>query len=374
MPGRAFLRSRRHPCRDGRDAHQCSPWSRPSGLEPRRAARARVRRPRGSPGGVPVLHGLDVHYQSSQFHLWVVGGIAACAVVVALFAASAAYRTGQHGPVWLALGCLAVGFCMLGHGILTPHVHHRSTRNGWAPSVRRDRDVRASVSLSRAGRATRGRHASSRASPRGLARGIASRCSAGSSGSSTTRPRRSPGATPLPHENTINWVLFVVTATLLLFVARVHWRRYRLGHDPVQFALLFVCAMCLAAMLSDALRCALAGLVVGLPRVPAHRLRRRGLHRDRPCGADAPRRSRALGRVRRRRDDAPRRGLPRSFALARTRGRDQGRVHRRPLGTHRRRRGAARASPRRRRRRAARRRPAARTSTTSARSASPTRS
>ena len=64
----------------------------------------------------------------------------------------------------------------------------------------------------------------------------------------------SPGAfsgrSQLPHENTINWILVIGTSTMLLFVARVHWRRYRLGHDPVQFALLFVCAMCVAAMLS----------------------------------------------------------------------------------------------------------------------------
>jgi HD-GYP domain-containing protein (c-di-GMP phosphodiesterase class II) len=192
---------------------------------------------------------LDLHFQSAQFHLWVVGGIAAFAVVVALFAASAAYRSGQHGPVWLALGCLTVGFCMLGHGILTPHAHHYYYSQ-WMGRLPYAAIGTFAICLALA---SRPRNAwTSRVAARHPAAWLAGFAIA--LAMFVWFIYHSPGAlsgrTPLPHENAINWTIVVATSLLLLVVARVHWRRYRLGHDPVQFALLFVCSMCTAAMLS----------------------------------------------------------------------------------------------------------------------------
>jgi hypothetical protein len=192
---------------------------------------------------------LDLHYQSSQFHLWVVGGIAACATLVALFAASAAYRSKQHGPVWLALGCLTVGFCMLGHGILTPHAHHRyySQWMGRLPYVALGTFAVCLALSSRPRNARTSRMVALHPAAWLVTFTVALSAFVGAIYHS---PTAFSGQTPLPHENTINWFLVFATSGLLLFVARVHWRRYRLGHDPVQFALLFVCSMCVAAMLS----------------------------------------------------------------------------------------------------------------------------
>lgn len=192
---------------------------------------------------------LDLYYQSVDFHLWVIGGIAACAVLVAIFAAGAAYRSGQHGPVWLALGCLTVGILMLGHGLLTPQVHHRPYTT-WIGRLPYAAIPIFTVCLALASRPRNAR--TSRMVVHYPAAWLAAWTA--TLGTFVLILYRSPatlsGATTIPHENTINWIIVIATSTLLLFVARVHWRRYRLGHDSVQFALLLVCAMSLAALLS----------------------------------------------------------------------------------------------------------------------------
>ena len=200
-------------------------------------------------GVLRAFEGLDVYYESERFHLWVVAGIAACAVIVAVFAAGAAVRSGQHGPVWLAVGCLAVGILMLGHGLLTPHVHHRpySTWIGRLPYIA---IPTFAVCLALA---SRPRNARTSRMVVHYPAALLTACTATLVAFVFVLyrfPKALSGAANIPHENTINWIVVVATSTLLLVVARVHWRRYRLGHDPVQFALLLVCAMSLAAVLS----------------------------------------------------------------------------------------------------------------------------
>ena len=63
-----------------------------------------------SPRSIPIL-------ESALFHIYVVSAIAACALFVALATASYAVRDGRAAPVLIALGCVAVGFMMLGHGL-----------------------------------------------------------------------------------------------------------------------------------------------------------------------------------------------------------------------------------------------------------------
>jgi HD-GYP domain-containing protein (c-di-GMP phosphodiesterase class II) len=58
-------------------------------------------------------------------HLVVVSAISGCALAVAVAAAVAAGRSRDGSLVLLALGCLAVGFLMLGHGLTTPGVAGR---------------------------------------------------------------------------------------------------------------------------------------------------------------------------------------------------------------------------------------------------------
>jgi hypothetical protein len=54
--------------------------------------------------------------RSAPAHLVVVTAISACALAVAVAAATAAGRSRDGSLVLLALGCLGVGFLMLGHG------------------------------------------------------------------------------------------------------------------------------------------------------------------------------------------------------------------------------------------------------------------
>ncbi|MGZ8653018.1 MAG: hypothetical protein ACXWX5_12710, partial [Actinomycetota bacterium] len=68
---------------------------------------------------------LDPILESPVFHLDVVSAIAACALLVALATASYAVRDGRAAPVLIALGCVAVGFMMLGHGLTTPGIFGR---------------------------------------------------------------------------------------------------------------------------------------------------------------------------------------------------------------------------------------------------------
>jgi hypothetical protein len=76
------------------------------------------------PPGTLVLLGtvpsLDLVLHSAVAQLVVVSPISAAALAVAVAAAAAAGRSRDGSLVLLALGCLAVGFLMLGHGLLTP--------------------------------------------------------------------------------------------------------------------------------------------------------------------------------------------------------------------------------------------------------------
>ena len=77
-----------------------------------------------------ALPHLDLFYRNAYFHLVVVSGIASCALVVALVASRIGTRAAHYGPVWLAVGCLAVGFLMVAHGLTTPGVGSRPV-NTW---------------------------------------------------------------------------------------------------------------------------------------------------------------------------------------------------------------------------------------------------
>ena len=74
---------------------------------------------------------LDPILESVVFHIYVVSAIAACALFVALVTATYAVRDGRATPVLLALGCVAVGFMMLGHGLTTPGIFLGRPMNMW---------------------------------------------------------------------------------------------------------------------------------------------------------------------------------------------------------------------------------------------------
>ena len=64
----------------------------------------------------------DLAWFDAKWHLVAVSGIAACALAAALAALVTAGRSGQPNVIWLGIGCVAVGLCMLGHGLTTPGV------------------------------------------------------------------------------------------------------------------------------------------------------------------------------------------------------------------------------------------------------------
>ena len=58
------------------------------------------------------------------------------------------------------------------------------------------------------------------------------------------------GDAPFPHEETVLRVLSVAIVVLLLAVIRTHWRRWHLGRDVVQFAIVLAAASSIAAVAS----------------------------------------------------------------------------------------------------------------------------
>src|SRR4051794_40776169 len=87
-------------------------------------------------GPVAVLIGLrvfprfDLRWFSAEGHLLAVSAIALCALFAATAALLTAARSAQPNVIWLGIGCIAVGLCMLGHGLTTPGTFGRPV-NVW---------------------------------------------------------------------------------------------------------------------------------------------------------------------------------------------------------------------------------------------------
>ena len=193
--------------------------------------------------------GLDVLFQDVGFHLVVVSGIAACALVVAIVAAGVGTRSSHYGPVWLAVGCLAVGILMLGHGLLTPGVHDRPL-NVWVGRTPYAAITCFAVSLIVAGRP---RNAwTSRLASRHplLVVTVPSLLLTAVTVALVLDPTAFGGTAPLADEDAMRWLVAILDWAILAALVGVHWRRWRLGHDQVQYALVVAAAMSMAALLS----------------------------------------------------------------------------------------------------------------------------
>ncbi len=191
---------------------------------------------------------LDPVYESIRFHLIVVSAIAAFALLVALATALFAAQDGRAAPVLLALGCVCVGFMMLGHGLTTPGILDRPL-NLWVARL----PVLAlagfalclTVAVRDEGLAARVVTAAPRASllvPTAvLGLGTAA---------IVVDPTIAHGAAPIPGEETIRLVLLGVSALALLTVGAIHWRRWGLGRDRIHLALVLASWLAMAALLS----------------------------------------------------------------------------------------------------------------------------
>ena len=191
---------------------------------------------------------LDVVLRSVTAHLVVVSAISACALAVAVAAAVAAGRSRDGSLVMLALGCLAVGFLMLGHGLTTPGVAGRPP-NLWVGRLPVLAIAGFAAGLCAAAWPQRwpARWAGHR--PRGtLTAGVALLGLV--PGAAVLWPAAGGGLRPLPGEAWVRLGLIVAAAAVLIAVGTVHWWRWRLGFDRVQLALVVACLLGTGALVS----------------------------------------------------------------------------------------------------------------------------
>ena len=167
-----------------------------------------------------VLPGFDPRWFSPMGHMVVVSAIAACALFVAAIAVVSATRTPQSGVVWLALGCSFVGLFMVGHGLSTPGAMQHHPSNLWV-----------------------GRHP--------LTTVITPLVPATLFVAAVVDdPTRFHGGSPIPHEDGLLALLSTMIIACLLVVIWRHGRRWHLGKDPIQLALVLAAAMSVSAVLS----------------------------------------------------------------------------------------------------------------------------
>ncbi|QXC59377.1 HD-GYP domain-containing protein [Aquihabitans sp. G128] len=192
---------------------------------------------------------LDIGYQDADFHLVFVSAIAACALAVAVVAGSAGARSAHYGPVWLAVGCLAVGTLMVGHGLTTPGVLGQPP-NLWVARLPYLAILAFAAALALASRPRNA--ASSRLAtryPRAVIVVAAAACST-LVAAVVSDPARLSGLQPLGAEDALHWAAVILGSAAFLVLAVVHWRRWVLGTDPVQVALMLAASMSAAALWS----------------------------------------------------------------------------------------------------------------------------
>jgi HD-GYP domain-containing protein (c-di-GMP phosphodiesterase class II) len=152
--------------------------------------------------------------------------------------------------VWLALGCSFVGLFMFGHGLSTPGGLHHHESNLWVARLPYAATAGFAVCLLVAGRRQ----------DRGLNRWVGRHPliavmtpivpSTAFVAAVITDPSRFHGSAPIAHENTLLAILSTLIIVCLLISIWRHGRRWHLGHDPVQLALVLAAAMSVAAVLS----------------------------------------------------------------------------------------------------------------------------
>lgn len=196
-----------------------------------------------------VVPGFDLRWFSPSSHLAVVSAIAACALFVAAVAVVSAAQCPQSGVVWLGLGCSMVGLLMLGHGLTTPGALDQPP-NQWVGRLPYLALGALAVCLLVAGLR----------SDRGLNRWVGRHPLLTVMAPMTVAtmfvawividPMRLHGAAPFADENRMLTVVSVLIVGCLLVVVVRHAKRWHLGKDPVQLALVLAAAMSIAAVLA----------------------------------------------------------------------------------------------------------------------------
>jgi HD-GYP domain-containing protein (c-di-GMP phosphodiesterase class II) len=196
-----------------------------------------------------AVPGFDMQWFSPDSHLVVVSAIAACALFVAAVAVVSATHSPQSGVVWLGLGCSMVGVFMLGHGLTTPGAIHQPM-NQWVSRLPYGAMAGFAACLVVAGtRSDRrinrwvGRHPLLTVmlvmTPATMFVALV-----------VDEPSSLHGSTAFSNENTV--LAFVSTAIIagLLVVLWRHGRRWHLGKDPIQLAIVLAAGMSVAAVVA----------------------------------------------------------------------------------------------------------------------------
>ena len=188
----------------------------------------------------------DVLFESVLFHLVVVGGIAALAVVVAAVAAREALASPRSDVLPLAVGLLATAMLMLGHGLVTPGVLGRPV-NLWVARLPVLAVLAFAVGLWLVHRRA-SRRVDRPAARRDLL--VATAAVAVPLAVVVADPTLLAGTTRLPGEELVADALSVVAGLLLLQAGTVHWRRWRLSGSSLQRALMLAAWLATAAIVS----------------------------------------------------------------------------------------------------------------------------
>jgi hypothetical protein len=192
---------------------------------------------------------LDLVYESPGFHLVAVTAIAASALIVALLTGAVAARVREPAPVLLAIGCLFVGTLMMGHGLTTPGILGRPM-NLWVARfpVLALAGFAASLAAATVGRNTPVKRVVARF-PRISLVGVSAALIVGAA-LVVANPEVGFGTRPVPGEDAITQVLLAATFLALLLTGAVHWRRWRLGRDRVDLALVVASWLSVDAVVS----------------------------------------------------------------------------------------------------------------------------
>jgi HD-GYP domain-containing protein (c-di-GMP phosphodiesterase class II) len=192
---------------------------------------------------------LDPLFEDVNFHIVVVSAIAACALQVAVLAALAASRGRRPAPVLLALGCVLVGAFMLSHGLTTPGVGSRPF-NMWVArfpvlAIAGFAAFLAAASAPEDSRLLRNvaRHPAlwllaPTASVIALCMSI------------VISPLILWGSGPFPGESGIRQGVVLASGAALVVTGWVHWRRWRLGRDRVELAMVLASWLSVNALAS----------------------------------------------------------------------------------------------------------------------------
>jgi len=190
----------------------------------------------------------DVQQSSVLFHLIIVSGLSACALVVAVLAAVAAGRTGDRSLTMLAAACLTVGLFMLGHGLATPGIADRPM-NLWVSRFPVFALAGFAAFLAAAMRRPSDRRGPFDRHPLALLAAYASIVTAGVT-AAVLWPAAGPGHAMMHGENRVGDVVLLVSGVTLLVTGWGYHRRWRLGRDPVQLALVLASWLAVEAVVS----------------------------------------------------------------------------------------------------------------------------